>query len=120
MKLAVTAQGTELSSPVETRFGRAPYFVLVDTETGQFTAYDNSQNVNAPQGAGIQSAQAIANLGADVLLTGTVGTKALATLQAAEIPVYLGVAGTVTQTVNAFRAGRLTLAKQASAAGHVI
>jgi len=52
MNVAVTAQATELNAPVETRFGRARYF-LVDTETGRCTAHDNVQNVNAAQGAGI-------------------------------------------------------------------
>jgi hypothetical protein len=58
MNVAITAQGTELDAPVETRFGRARYFLLVDTQTGGFTVHDNVQNVNAPQGAGIQAAQA--------------------------------------------------------------
>ena len=119
MNVAITAQGTELDAPVESRFGRAPYFLLVDTETGHFTVHDNVQNVNAPQGAGIQAAQAIAKLGAQALLTGNVGPKAFATLQAAGIPVYVGVTGTVAQAVEAFLAGQLQLAAQANVAGHV-
>jgi predicted Fe-Mo cluster-binding NifX family protein len=119
MNVAITAQGTELTAPVETRFGRAPYFLLVDTETGHFTVHDNVQNVNAPQGAGIQAAQAIAKLGAQALLTGNVGPKAFATLQAAGIPVYVGMTGTVAQAVEAFGAGRLQLAAQASVTGHM-
>jgi predicted Fe-Mo cluster-binding NifX family protein len=120
MNVAITAQGTELDAPVESRFGRAPYFLLVDTETGRFTVHDNVQNVNAPQGAGIQAAQAIAKLGAQALLTGNVGPKAFATLQAAGIPVYVGVTGTVAQAVEAFGAGRLQLVAEATVAGHMV
>ena len=119
MNLAITAQGNELNAPVEPRFGRAKYFIFVDTETGRFTVHDNGQNVNAPQGAGIQSAQAVANLGVQTLLTGNVGPKALATLHAAGILVYVGVTGTVQQAVEVFRAGRLQLAAEATVAGHV-
>ena len=54
MKLAITAQGPEPDSPVDLRFGRARYFRIVDTETGQQTAVDNAEGVNAVQGAGIQ------------------------------------------------------------------
>jgi predicted Fe-Mo cluster-binding NifX family protein len=120
MNVAVTAQGTELDAPVETRFGRARYFLLVDTETGRFAVHDNVQNVNAPQGAGIQAAQTIASLGAQALLTGNVGPKAFTTLQAAGIPVYVGVTGTVAQAVEAFRGGKLQLAAQATVAGHAV
>jgi predicted Fe-Mo cluster-binding NifX family protein len=118
MNLAITAQGTELNAAVEPRFGRAPYFLLVDSETDQFTVHDNVRNLNAPQGAGIQSAQTVARLGAEALLTGNVGPKAFATLQAAGISVYVGVTGTVAQAVEAFRAGRLHTAVEANVEGH--
>ena len=64
MKIVVTSQGTNLDSPVDPRFGRAKHFLLVDSDTMQTTAHDNAQNLNAPQGAGIQAAQAVYNLGA--------------------------------------------------------
>lgn len=118
MKLAITAQGTELESAVDPRFGRARHFLLVDSESGQFTVHDNVQNLNAQQGAGIQSAQAIARLGAQALLTGNVGPKAFATLQAANIPVYTGANGTVAQAVEAFRAGQLQRAGAANVEAH--
>lgn len=60
MKIAVTAAKPGLSSPVEPRFGRSPYFLLVDSETLEFEAEKNP-NVGAASGAGIQSAQLIAN-----------------------------------------------------------
>jgi len=67
MKVVVTAQGNTLQSPVDPRFGRARYFLLVDTDTGQFTVHDNTQNLNVPQGAGIQSAQTVSRLGAEAV-----------------------------------------------------
>lgn len=68
MKVAVTAQGPGLDSLVDPRFGRAQYFLLIDTETGNLTAHDNVQNLNAAQGAGIQAAQAVVQLGAEAML----------------------------------------------------
>ena len=70
MIVAVTAKGTHLSDEVDPRFGRAPYILLVDTETMQYEALDNSSNVNAFKGAGIQAATMVADKGAKVLLTG--------------------------------------------------
>ena len=70
-------------------FGRAKYFILAHTKTGQATAHDNSPNMQARQGAGIQSAETVAKLGAEVVITGSVGPKAYRALQAAGIKVAL-------------------------------
>jgi predicted Fe-Mo cluster-binding NifX family protein len=118
MKIVVTSHGTNLDSPVDPRFGRAKYFLLVDTDTMQTTAHDNAQNLNAPQGAGIQAAQAVFRLGASAVITGNVGPKAFTTLQAAGIAVYLGASGTVKEVVEQFQAGRLQLADSANVVGH--
>ena len=53
MKIAITAQGPELSAQVDPRFGRAKYFIIYDVDSDEFEAVDNEQNLNAPQGAGI-------------------------------------------------------------------
>jgi len=54
MAIAVTAQGRDLSAPIDPRFGRAKFFVIVDTETGEFSTADNTQNLNAAQGADVE------------------------------------------------------------------
>ena len=118
MKIVVTAQGAEMESPVDPRFGRAKYFVLVDTETGQHQAHNNSQNLNAPQGAGIQAAQTVAQLGAEVALSGHVGPRAYATLTAANVAIHTGTGGTVKEAIEQFQAGRLEPAAKADVQGH--
>jgi len=55
MKIAITAQGKELSSEIDLRFGRAKWLIVVDTGTSYFQAHDNVVNLNAVQGAGIQT-----------------------------------------------------------------
>ena len=55
MKLCITCQGTALESKVDERFGRAPYFLIVDRETKEFHAVRNAAltaAVAARQGAG--------------------------------------------------------------------
>jgi predicted Fe-Mo cluster-binding NifX family protein len=118
MKLAVTAQGPDLDSLVDPRFGRAKYFLLVDSETGTFTAHDNVQNLNAPQGAGIQAAQTVVHLGAEAVLTGNVGPKAFATLQAGKVAIYPGATGTIRQAVEQLRTGHLQPTDKANVEGH--
>ena len=111
MKIIITSQGSRLDDQVDPRFGRAKQFILADTESGQFAAHDNAQNLNAPQGAGIQAAQAAARLGAEAVLTGHVGPKAFAALSAAGIKVGQDLDGlTVAEAVERYRAGQVPMA----------
>ncbi len=118
MKVAVTSRGTDMASEVDPRFGRAKFLILVDTETGEFTAHDNTQNLSAVQGAGIQAAQNVVSLGAAAVITGNVGPKAFAALQAGDVKPYIGAAGSVRDAVEQFKEGRLQCAEQANVEGH--
>lgn len=118
MKIAVTSAGKTLESPVDPRFGRAAYFVLVDTDTGAFEAHDNAQNLNAAQGAGIQAAQTVSSLGAEAVITGHCGPKAFRTLRAAGIQVVVGAEGTVAEVLEAFKTGKLKATESADVEGH--
>ena len=118
MKVVATAQGMDLSSQVDPRFGRAKYFLLVDSDSGEITASVNNQNVNAAQGAGIQAAQNVLNLGAEAVITGNVGPKAFATLRAGGAAIYIGANGTVAEALEKFKAGELESAAKANVEGH--
>jgi predicted Fe-Mo cluster-binding NifX family protein len=103
---------------VDPRFGRARFFAVVDTETGAFSAADNVQNLNAAQGAGIQAGQNVVELGAGAVITGHVGPKAFATLQAGGVKVYTGADGTVAEAIEQFKAGQLNESSGADVQGH--
>jgi predicted Fe-Mo cluster-binding NifX family protein len=118
MKIAITATGSELTSALDPRFGRAQYFMVVDTDTNASMAHDNAQNLNAAQGAGIQAGETVARLGAEAVITGNVGPKAFRILNAAGIKVYLAGEGTVSDAVRRFKAGELKEAPAANVDGH--
>ncbi len=118
MKIAVTSKGKDLDSEVDPRFGRAAYILIVDTDSFEFEALDNSENVNAFKGAGIQAAVMVSNKGAEVLLTGFCGPNAFKTVNAAKIKVVNDVSGTVRDVVNAFKDGKYKFADQANVEGH--
>jgi len=117
MKVAITSQGMDMNSAVDPRFGRAKYFIVVDTETGEFSARDNSQNLNALQGAGIQAGRNVIELGVEAVITGNVGPKAFATLQAGNVKIYIGASGTVADAVEKFKAGELECVSKANVEG---
>jgi predicted Fe-Mo cluster-binding NifX family protein len=120
MKVAVTAQGNELSSEIDLRFGRAKWLIVVDTDTGGFQVYDNAVNLNAVQGAGIQTGQNVANLGVGAVITGNVGPNAFKTLTAANVRVFLSETQMVQDAVDLFKAGKLKEVNQANVEGHWI
>lgn len=118
MKVVVTSQGMEMNSTVDPRFGRAEFLILIDTETGEFTAHDNTQNLNAVQGAGVQAAQNVVSLGAAAVITGNVGPKAFVALQAGDVKPYIGATGSVHDAVEQLKEGRLQCADKANVEGH--
>ncbi len=101
MKVVVTAAGGDLDAKVDPRFGRAPYFLVVETDDMSFEAVENAA-ADASGGAGIQAAQTVAGAGAKAVLTGNCGPNAHRTLQAAGIAVVVGVAGTVRKAVERY------------------
>jgi len=118
MRIVITANGKTLDDQVDPRFGRAAFFLVVDTETGSFEAHDNVQNLNAVQGAGIQAARQVVQLGAGAVLTGHVGPKAFAALHAAGVKIYAGAAGTVREAIDEYKAGQLAETNEATVEGH--
>ena len=118
MKITVSATGKDMSSNVDPRFGRAKYFIVVDTDTNEAAAHDNAQNLNAAQGAGIQAGETVARLGAAAVVTGNVGPKAFRILNAAGVKVYLCGQMSVVDAVGMFKTGELKETTAANVEGH--
>jgi predicted Fe-Mo cluster-binding NifX family protein len=77
-------------------------------------------NLNAVQGAGIQTGQNIANLGVEAVITGNVGPNAFKTLNAAGIEIFLAEAQTVQEAIDLFKARKLKEVDKANVEGHWI
>lgn len=118
MKIVITSQGQALDSRMDSRFGRAAFFALLDTETGQMDVSQNTQGQEAAQGAGIVAAERVAQLGAQAVVTGHCGPKAHRALSAAGIRVFLCEGGTIAQALEKFNAGALGKADGPDVAGH--
>ncbi|MDH4239784.1 MAG: NifB/NifX family molybdenum-iron cluster-binding protein [Phycisphaerae bacterium] len=117
MKIAVTSVGKTLDSEVDQRFGRAAYFIIIDTEVMDFNVIEN-ESVTAGGGAGISSAKAVIDAGAEAVLTGNCGPNAQRTLSAAGVRLYTGVTGKVAEAVELFKDGKLTEAEGPNVQSH--
>jgi predicted Fe-Mo cluster-binding NifX family protein len=117
VKVVVSSSGPTLDSQVDPRFGRCPYFVVVDPMTMSFEAIENL-NAASAQGAGVATAQVIAGKDVEAVLTGNCGPNAYQTLDAAGVKVVVGLSGQVREAVQAYRDGALQAASQPSVASH--
>lgn len=106
MKICVTASSQGLGAPMDSRFARAPFMIVIDSETGDAETMVN-EAASAGHGAGIQAAQTVARMGAEVLLTAHCGPKAFEVLDAADVRVFGIGSGTVEEAVDAWKAGKL-------------
>ena len=117
MKIGVTATGAGLEASVDPRFGRCAFFVIVETDDMVFEAVENP-NVMLGGGAGIQSAQLMAERGVRAVLTGNCGPNAHQTLAAAGVNLIVGCSGTVRDAVEQYKAGRLATTDGPNVASH--
>ncbi|MDF7806975.1 NifB/NifX family molybdenum-iron cluster-binding protein [Pontiellaceae bacterium B12219] len=118
MEIAITTAGYDLDAMVDTRFGRAPRFLIYYSKTGAFTVKENTQNLNAAQGAGIQTAMHLANAKVDAVITGNCGPKAFAVLDAAKIKVYTCAGCSLAHALELLKKGELKPAEKANVEGH--
>ncbi len=119
MKVAISAQGNDMESLVDPRFGRAPWFIVIDVESGAWRARDNGANVQASGGAGVQAGSSVASEGVEAVITGNVGPNAYKVLTAAGITIYQAGNGvTVQDALAAFKRNELPAVQAATMGGH--
>lgn len=104
MKIAVPVD--ENRKDVCVSFGRTPYFLFHDTETGAEEFVENPA-AQAPGGAGLKAAQCVADNEADVLITVRCGENAAEVLKAAEIKIYKAAGGDAAENIKAFKEEKL-------------
>ena len=108
MKVAVTAVAPNIDAQQEPRFGRAPYFVIVETDTMEWEGVENP-GASASGGAAIHAAQVLTGHGVEaVVCAGNYGPNAFDSLKAAGIKMYANPSGgAIREVVEAVKAGRL-------------
>lgn len=112
--IPVVAQN-DLESPISSHFGQANAFAMVDDETDeiQFVA-----NTGHHHGGHLTPAELIGQAGADVVLCGGLGVKAVRLFEQQGIHVYCQASGTVREALEAYKAGKLPEATDANACQH--
>jgi len=107
MKIIITASSKKTEGLFNPRFGRADYFMLYDSDSREWSAFQNPA-ADASGGAGPQAVQFIAGKNPDVVISGRYGPSAFTALQAAGIKAYIANSGTVSNVLEQFLDGHLT------------
>ncbi|MFT4889323.1 MAG: putative Fe-Mo cluster-binding NifX family protein [Halobacteriales archaeon] len=115
MKLCIpsTADGG-LDATVSPHFGRAATYTVYDTEAGSTEVIDND---GKHHGGGRSPPEIIAETGADVVLCGNLGRKAVSRFEDLGIDAFCDASGTVRDAIEAWEADALASASAANACG---
>ncbi len=117
MKVIVSSKGKGLESSVSPVFGRAPWFVLVDTDDMSHESFENTA-VSQSGGAGIQSAQFVLKKNPESVLSSNIGPNAFEVLQAGSVSCYITSGETVKDNIDAFIKGDLKKVESATVEQH--
>ena len=112
MKIAISADGTNLEAKVGHRFGTSQYLVIVDIERGDFEAVPNP-GVSGQRGAGMQAVVLAISKDVKTVLTGYCSPNAYNQLKANGIEVLTGLSGTVEEILEKYKKGNLNTGMRA-------
>jgi len=103
MKIAISSTGKDINSNVDSVFGRCPFFIIAEVEDKKIVKTEAIKNTSAEKlsGAGISAAQTVVEKGANVIITGNVGPRALSVLKQFNVEVYSG-SGSIKEALQNF------------------
>ena len=119
MRIAVSTEtNVGLDAPVAAHFGRCPFFTLIDLEAEQIRDIRVVPNPYFPNHEPGQVPRFIHSQGAQVMLTGGMGSRAVMFFEQFGIQPVTGAGGTVRQALEAFLQGELAGAAACHESAH--
>lgn len=87
MKIAISAEGKNMDSLLDVRFGRCEYFQIHDTESKEVKVIENA-GLTCSGGAGIVASQQLIDENVNMIITGNLGPNAFEIIEKAEVKAY--------------------------------
>ena len=91
MKICITSTGKSMDATVDLRFGKAPCFLIIDTESMDTEFLDNPGR-DGPK-SGLSAARVLLEKDVEALVSGCVGENARSALKIGNIRVFEGLSG---------------------------
>jgi predicted Fe-Mo cluster-binding NifX family protein len=107
MRIALSSSGGGIEGEVAEHFGRCPEFVIVESKGGEIIKVervDNPYFQNHVQGA---VPKFISSLHVDLMITGGMGSRALAMFESLGIKIIFGIQGRIKDAVEKYLKGEL-------------
>lgn len=117
MKIAIPVNNNSIESGVSESFGRAPYFLIYDTESNESAFLENSAAASQG-GAGIVAAQALVDSNIDTLITPRCGENAADVFNIAKIKIYKIINNSINENIEAFNNDKLSLLEEIHSGFH--
>lgn len=117
MRVALPVEDKSMESSICQSFGRAPYFLIYDTESKKGDFQDNKAAASQG-GAGLKAAQTIVDSRVEALLTPRCGENAASVINTAHIKIYKTVNESILDNIEAFTGGKLELLDEIHAGFH--
>lgn len=111
MRIAVASRGKTMSSRIDDRFGRCPYFLVLDTTSMKTETIENAGQ-QEKDAAGIKACQMLIDNDINAVVVKNIGHNSLVTLTGAGMDVYTVASGTVSTVMKKVKRGELTPAQR--------
>ncbi len=108
MKIAFPVNEKSIDADIYDSFGRAPYFVIYNTNSKEIEYLDH-RAVVAQGAGGIRAAQVLADQGIKVIITQQCGENAEKLLRKAEVLIYKARSASIYDNIDAYLNDQLSL-----------
>jgi len=112
MKVAFCVKEPHPDTQSDERFGRCPFYAVVDTESSTITFLPNA--AAGENGAGVKAARALIKEGVDCVVVSSIGPKAFEILEKAGIAVYSGSEADLPALIEGFNSSRFAKLEEAN------
>ena len=106
VKIIIPAEKKTMESPICLSFGRAPFFLVMDTESGAFEIIEIKAEA-VQGGAGSKAAQLVLDAGAEAVIAYRMGQNAFDVLKKAKVQLLRAEGETAAEAAALFKAGKL-------------
>jgi len=106
MKILIPTNSEKKSEGICVSFGRTPYFMIVDTVSGEESFIEN-EAANSSGGAGIKAAQAVVDSKVEAVLTPRIGKNSADVISASGIILYKSVSEDINENIQLLKDEKL-------------
>ncbi len=116
-RMAVTSSGDDMEGGIAP-IARSRFFIIFEGDPKKFLVMENLVRKRGSE-SGIRTAEELTKQDVDIVITGTIGPRAMKKLQEAGVKVHAGCEGHVSEILEKCLKGKLPVCKKATYVGYL-